>query len=184
MPEHAELPPADTLLTVGRLVSAFGIKGWLKVRSDTDPKENILSYSCWWLKLPTGLQKMQVSQHQWRPQGLVVKFVGIDNRDQAEAIAKVDVAIEKSELPDLDSSDYYWHQLIGKRVVSEFEGCSYDLGFVKSLMATGANDVLVVGADGQSIDDRERLLPFVVGHHVKMVDLDDGLIVVDWDPQF
>lgn len=184
MPKHAGLPTADTLLTVGRVVSAFGIKGWVKVRSDTEPKENILSYPCWWLKLPTGLQKMEVSQHQWRPQGLVVKFAGIDDRNQAEAIARLDIAIEKSALPELDSSDYYWHQLIGKRVVSEFQGCSYDLGVVKSLMATGANDVLVVSADSHSIDDRERLLPFVVDHHVKAVSLDQGLIVVDWDPQF
>jgi 16S rRNA processing protein RimM len=52
------------------------------------------------------------------------------------------------------------------------------LGRVTGLMETGANDVLVVQGD------RERLVPFVLEQYVRRVDLDAGLIEVDWDPEF
>ena len=46
------------------------------------------------------------------------------------------------------------------------------------MLATGANDVMVVTGD------RERLIPFVHGQYVKKVNLEEGIIVVDWDPDF
>ena len=53
------------------------------------------------------------------------------------------------------------------------------LGKVSHLVATGANDVLVVRNE-----ERERLIPFLVGSFVSEVDLDAARIVVDWDPEF
>jgi 16S rRNA processing protein RimM len=52
------------------------------------------------------------------------------------------------------------------------------LGRVERLMETGANDVLVVRGT------REHLVPFVQGQYVKRVDLAEGKIEVDWDPEF
>ena len=54
------------------------------------------------------------------------------------------------------------------------------LGTVDYLIDTGANDVLVVKACEGSIDKRERLIPYVPDSTVIQVDLDEGLIVVDW----
>jgi len=52
------------------------------------------------------------------------------------------------------------------------------LGRVEALIATGANDALVV-QDGE----RERLVPFIA-QVAREVDLDRGVILVDWDPEF
>ena len=53
------------------------------------------------------------------------------------------------------------------------------LGVVERLFETGANDVMVVTGE-----DRERLIPFVMDEVVRRVDLADGCLEVDWDPEF
>ena len=67
--------------------------------------------------------------------------------------------------------------MIGLSVVNE-EGIP--LGTVKQMIETGANDVLVVKACEGSVDGRERLIPYLPGDTVARVDLDAGLMEVDW----
>ena len=88
--------------------------------------------------------------------------------------------IEKSELPELEAG-FYWYQLEGLRVVTT---SGQDLGKVHHLMETGANDVLVVKGDAQSVDKIERLVPYIDGSVIKQVDLKQGLIVVEWDKDY
>ena len=54
------------------------------------------------------------------------------------------------------------------------------LGSVDYLIETGANDVLVVKPSAGSIDDRERLIPYLPGDVVTAVDLGRGVIEVEW----
>lgn len=174
-------------VAVGRVVGVFGIKGWLKVKSETEPAENIINYSPWYLKTPHGLKVLEVDDYAFRPQGLVVHFKGFDDRDQSLALGKAVVEIEKDQLPELESDDYYWHQLIGLQVLSQFDGqeaAPVLLGEVKSLMETGANDVLVVAPCEGSLDAKERLVPYVPGQFVVEVSLERKQILVDWDPDF
>ena len=79
-------------------------------------------------------------------------------------------------MPAPKPGEYYWSDLEGLEVVT-VEGVA--LGRVSHLVATGANDVLIVkGAE------RERLIPFLVGQYVTKVDLDADRLTVDWDPEF
>lgn len=191
--------PNDRLV-VGKIVGAFGIKGWLKVKSFTSPEKNIVAYSPWRL-IPSakGLAKVgqqkaalklqehyECDAHNLRPQGLVVHLKGIDDRNLAEALVGLEIEADASLLPSLDAGEYYWHQLIGLQVVTEFEGQVAALGLVTGLMETGANDVLVVKGKGgdQSLDQRERLIPYVPEQYVKKIDLQAQTITVDWDPEF
>ena len=110
-----------------------------------------------------------------------VALTGIDNRDQAEVLVGSDIFIEKSALPQLSIGEFYWHELIGLTVVNASDQI---LGSVASLMETGANDVLVVKGNDNSIDSRERLIPYVEERVVKRVDLTAGRLVVDWLEEF
>ena len=65
--------------------------------------------------------------------------------------------------------------MIGLKVVTVDD---LELGRVDNILATGANDVLVVSGE------RERLIPYVTGQVVREIDLDKGLIRVDWDADF
>jgi 16S rRNA processing protein RimM len=83
------------------------------------------------------------------------------------------LAIRKIQLEPADEDEFYWADLIGLSV-ENLDG--EVLGTVDYLLETGANDVLVVKADKQD----ERLIPFVMEDIVKLVDLDNKLIRVDW----
>ena len=103
--------------------------------------------------------------------GVVAKLSGIDDRDASEALGNVYFGAPREALPQPAPDEYYWTDLIGLAVVNMQD---QPLGRVKSLIETGANQVLVV-ADGE----RERLLPFVE-QVVKKVDVPGGVICADW----
>jgi 16S rRNA processing protein RimM len=175
---------AASVLVVGQLAGVFGVKGWLKVKSFTEPEENILRYTPWRLRAPSGLKVVEVDDYLMRPQGLIVHLKGLDDRDLAAQIARLEIEVDKGELPELQPGDYYWHQLIGLTVTTDFLGTSQILGQVAELLETGANDVLVVTPNSCSIDGRERLVPYVPDVYVKSVDLAAREIRVWWDPEF
>lgn len=174
----------SNLIDVGRITSVFGIKGWVKVHSDTEPPENIARYSPWWLKTKHGVKAMEVDEFQPHGKGFIAHFKGIDDRTLAETLTKVSVSIERDQLPALAADEYYWHQLEGLTVITVFEGGDILLGQVSHLLETGANDVLVIKPCDGSLDDRERLVPYVPEQFVTKIDLVAGTMWVDWDPDF
>ena len=172
------------LLTVGRVAGVFGIKGWVKVKSYTQPETAIVDYLPWQVKTAHGVKTLSVSEHQQTNKGLIVRFEGVDDRTAAELYVRSDIAVRKHLLPPLQEDDFYWHQLIGLQVIHAGEEGEVVLGEVQKLMETGANDVLVLRPCEGSIDDRERLVPYVYGSYVQRVDLQKQVIHVDWDPEF
>lgn len=173
----------SNLVNVGRLTAVYGIKGWLKVHSYTEPAENLFEYQPWLLKTAHGIKQVEIDEVRPHGDAFVVHLVGVDDRDQATAYTAVDIAVDRDELPELGEGEYYWSQLEGLRVITEYQGVERYLGKVVKLFETGANDVLVVQGD-DSVDQRERLIPYVPDQFVLSVDLDKGEIRVDWDPEF
>ena len=160
---------------MGQVAGLFGIKGWVKIHSYTDPREGILDYSPWFLREESGWEAHEVLTGRLQGKTLVVHLKGFDDRDRAAELLRCDIAIQREQLPELEEDEFYWNDLQGLRVVN-LEG--EDLGRVSHLFETGANAVLVVKGD------RERLIPYSWGEAVRKVDLDAGLMVVDWDPEF
>ena len=162
-------------VTMGRVSGAFGVRGWVKVRSDCEPVERLLEYSPWQMDTATGWRSHVLVDGKVHGSGLVAKLADIDDRDQAQALAGVNIAVDRSQLPVLAEDEYYWNDLIGLGVVTR-DG--KELGRVSGLMQTGTNDVLVVSGE------RERLIPFIREQVVLAVDAEAPRIEVDWDPDF
>jgi len=161
---------------LGRISGVHGVRGWVKVYAETRAREDILRYSPWYLREPTGWQARQPLEGRVQGSGVVVvRLEGIDSIDQARALIDAEIAIKREQLPELKHGEYYWSDLEGLKVVN-VEGI--ELGTVSHLFETGANDVLVV-KDGE----RERLIPFTKDTVMK-VDLQARVIHVDWDPEF
>lgn len=165
----------SSLVEVGEIVGAFGVLGWVKVRSFTDPPANILNYIPW--ALGSSEEPRSAKLVEGRPQGaaVVARLQGVEDRDQAIALKGTRILVPRQCFPDASPGTYYWADLIGLDVVTV---AGVALGKVRGLLETGANDVLDVKGE------RDRLIPFVVGEFVKNVNLVESLITVDWDPEF
>lgn len=172
------------LVDVGRITAVYGVKGWVKVHSYTEPLENLFSYHPWFLKTKHGVKQIEIDEARPHGDAFVAHIVGVDDRDLASLYTAANIAVERSALPELDSGEYYWSQLEGLTVVTQFRGSRQRLGKVSKLFETGANDVLVVAGDSESIDLRERLIPYIPDQFVLSVNLELGEILVDWDPEF
>lgn len=168
---------AGRRVLVGRIVGLYGVQGWVKLESWTEPRTQIFKYQPWLLSVAPG-QEREIEGVNGRPQGkgLIAKLPEVDDRDGAAALVGQDIYVARELLPPAGKDEYYWVDLEGLEVVT-IAGVA--LGRVSHLFATGANDVMVV-RDGE----RERLVPFVQGEYVRSVDLSSGRMVVDWDPDF
>ncbi len=162
-------------VTLGRVSGVFGVKGWLKVQSYTDPRDNIVGFDVWTLRLNGVDRAFEVEDGHGQGGGVVAKLRGIDDRDVARDWAGAEILIPRAQLPPTEAGEFYWADLEGLEVRTT---AGTTLGKVAYLFATGSNDVLVL--DGSP----ERLIPFVLGSVVKQVDLAAELIVVDWSPDF
>jgi 16S rRNA processing protein RimM len=165
----------EELVVLGRITGLYGIRGWVKVRSETEPRENILAYERWYLEAGNEWIEARVQDGRRHGKGLVAKVVGIDDRDQAGRLRDALIAVRREQLPDLPPGEYYWADLVGLRV-SNLDGV--ELGRVDHLIDTGSNDVLVL------LGDRERLVPYLPGSVVKTIDLAGGKMIVDWDADY
>ncbi len=153
------------------------MRGWVKIFSYTEPRQNIIDYQPWYLKKEQDADWVPVQLAEGRQQGkgVVARLQNCDDRDQAYNLMGSEIAIRRDQLPATEPGEYYWNELQGLQVVT-VDGES--LGTVDHLLSTGANDVLVVKGE------RERLIPFLTGPVVIEVDLERGEIQVDWDKDF
>ena len=165
----------DRRVVLGRVSGLFGVRGWVKLHSFTRPPENLLEYREFALGAGASGPPLCLEEGRRHGKTLIARFAGIDDRDAAAALVGRELSVDRAALPETGGDEYYWADLIGLEVRNR-DGAV--LGRVEKLLATGANDVLVVRGD------RERLVPFVQGQFVLDVDLDGGRITVDWDPEF
>lgn len=168
---------------LGKIIGFFGVRGWVKVYSDTDPRENIVTYSQWWLGDAKARKPIQVRSGKRSGKHVVAQLAGIESREQVEPLIGKEIAVLRAMLPKIDSDEVYWTDLIGC-LVADAQGV--EIGPVDRLFETGANDVMVV------IDHRpesatlngEILIPWIRPSVITSVDLEARRIVVDWDPDF
>lgn len=173
------------LAVVGKITSVFGVKGWVKIHSYTEPMENLLGYSNCYLQRNGEWQLLVFEEVKYHGKGLVGLIKGVNDRELARLYCQCDIAVLKADMPELDNDDFYWHQLEGLEVIAmSTDSPPLLLGKVDHVMETGANDVLVVRPSKGSIDQRERLIPWIPEQVIQQVDLDAGTISVDWDPEF
>jgi 16S rRNA processing protein RimM len=167
-------------LAIGRITATYGLKGWVKVYSYTDPIEQIADYQPWLVKKVDSRDALQVFEYEKvkrHGKGIIALPVGATDCNEAEAWIGFEIWSDQGQMPALEKGEYYWHQLQGLQVINTADE---NLGRVDHLLETGANDVLVVKADKDSIDDRERLIPYVEEQIVRNIDIDAGKIWVDW----
>jgi len=171
-------------ILLGRISGAHGIKGWVKVFSHTEPPAQILKYSPWQLQKngrQGSVDLVEVKDGRQQGKRIIAELDTVKTRNDAEALLGVEIWIDREQLVDPEEGEYYWFQLEGLKVVTL---AGENLGVLDHMLETGANDVLVVKPDADSIDDLERLIPFVEPEIVCEIDLEQRRIVVNWDASY
>jgi len=157
---------------LGQVTGLYGVKGWVKVRSYTEPREAILDYKDWLLLRDGDWQSVRLAEGKRHGKTVIARLEGVNDRDVAATYVDDDIGVPREQLPETARDEFYWADLEGLQVV---HSDGRILGKVAYLLATGANDVLVVKGD------QEILIPFVQGEVIKDVDLAAGVINVDWE---
>jgi 16S rRNA processing protein RimM len=163
---------ASTPVVLGRISGLFGVRGWVKVFSYTEPREALLQYKGLLLGRNGEWQSIKVAEGQRHGKTVILHLEGFDDRDQAAALIGTEIGAMRSDLPEPEDGHYYWLDLIGLKVVHR-DGT--ELGTIKDMLETGANDVMVVEGE------QERLIPFIKGKIVINVDLNEKQVDVDWE---
>ena len=169
------------VVPVGTVGRAHGVRGWVRVRSDMDPPEDLLRHDTWLLDRAGAWRPVPVRSARMHGSAFVAHLEGIDDRDTAADLAGTRLGLPRDVLPALEEGQYYWVDLIGLEVLDEG---GESLGVVREMIETGANDVMVVRpgpgcrpGPGRAAD---RIVPFVTGDVVREVDLGAGRIRVSW----
>ncbi len=163
------------LVVMGRVSGIYGVEGWIRVFSYTSPRRNILTYSPWHLYWAGQWSRRELLEGRIHGKGLLARLEGCGDRDQAAQLMAATIAVHRDQLAPTRPGEYYWNDLQGLRV-NNVQGV--ELGRIDHLFETGSNDVMVVKGD------RERLIPYIWGDVVCRVDLDSGLMLVDWEADF
>jgi 16S rRNA processing protein RimM len=162
---------SSALIQLGFVGAPFGVRGWVKLRSHTDPPERLLDHRTLMLGQGSVWRNYRIEASGRSGGALTVKLSGIEDRDQAQALRGAQVCVQRSELPPRDDRDFYRADLVGCQVVN-IEGA--ELGIVSHFMETPAQVLMVVrGA-------REIWIP-AVPQHLRRVDLQARRVVVDWN---
>ncbi len=182
--EAAELP-ADAI-EVGRILDAWGVKGWFKVLPYSANPEALFSSKRWYL-LPTekgiktfdGVGKLVIKEAKVHSDTVVACVHEINDRSSANSLRGSRIFIARSSFPTAKKDEFYWIDLLGLEVINR-EG--EKLGTVHDLLSTGPQTVLVIDdlRDGKVI---ERMIPFVA-IYIDDVDLTARRILVDWQADY
>lgn len=163
----------EIYLPIGRIGSSYGIRGWVKICSYTKPIANLFDYLPWYLEEdPHHWRKVEVEDKKIQHQTIIVKFIDINNPKKARTLTGKILATLRSQLPPLKSEEYYWSDLEGLTV---FNTKGEILGKIAYLVATGANDVLIVKGK------KALAIPYLPNKVVKKIDLNEQTMIVDWE---
>jgi 16S rRNA processing protein RimM len=160
-------------VVLGRVGAPFGVQGWVKVTSYTDPAMGIANYSRWTLVQGDRTRDVQVLDAKRAGHGVAVQLEGVGSREAAQALNGAEVQVDRSELPETGPKEHYLHDLVGLDAHNR-DGVA--LGRVDGILDMPAHPVLVL-RDGKV----ERLVP-LVRERLIAVDLESGRVTLDWHP--
>lgn len=164
----------DKKMILGCIGATYGVRGWVKINSYTDPLTNILNYRKWFVNHQGEWLPFIVESARPHGNSIVAKLVGIDDPDIAKQYTNNPIGIDRDLLPTPSADEYYWDDLVELTVTTSTGAI---LGKVVEVRNTGANDILIIQGD------KRHLVPFI-DHVIQTVDLNKKSIIVDWDYDF
>ncbi len=157
------------MLMIGVIVAPFGTRGQVKLRSYTDRPDHLRRIRTVYIG-PKRQEHTLTKIIEHKPGLLVLSLRGVGQREDAEALRSSEVFIRETDAAPLDEGEYFIHTLYNLRVETE---AGEQIGTVREVIETGANDVLVVSRPGQT----DALIP-MIHDVVQELDPASGKIVI------
>lgn len=157
-------------VAIGKFGKTHGVKGWIRIYPLGAIE--VLAKRPWFIKKKDSWVELKIEDTKPYADYLLVKIVDINTPETAKMFTNLEIYLAAEDLPELEEDEYYWNQLEGLTVINT---SGETLGVVDHLVATGANDVLVV-----LVNDKEHFIPYIKSV-VLEVDLANKTIKVDWD---
>ena len=168
------------LICIGSIGKPRGLKGEFFLNSYCSPQENILNYSDFLIE-DSQISDFKITYIRKINKKFYAKINSIDNINDIKNYTNSKLFINSEDLPKL-TDEIYWHELIGMQV--EDLNSNDILGTVDTLNNFGANDCLVIKPTKNSIDNKERLIPFIKETFIKSINQNKKIIKVDWQKEY
>jgi len=151
---------------MGRVLSPYGVQGWIKARAFTAAADSLLAYKTWWLSATDGRQRrFAVLEARLHAGALVARLEGLTGREDAASWRGATIGVPRDALPALAAGEFYLTDLAGLEVVNR---SGVRLGRVVDVLETGAHPLLRVRVDAEE-DGVERLIPNLIALHEQLV---------------
>ena len=182
----------DDAVEVGRIIGAWGVKGWFKVQAFATEPQALFSSRRWFLRPPEEPRVarpvgnaayppyLKIAESREHGEWVVARTVDVVDRSGAEALRGARVFVPRASFPTAGADEFYWVDLMGLAVVNRLDE---PLGSVVGLIDTGAHSVLRMLPEGAQGEAAERLIPFVA-QYIDEVSLEQRRIRVDWGLDF
>ena len=182
---------SNRVVVLGKIRTAVGLAGWVKVESFTDPADNILQYRVWQLGLAeVGLLTLGSStlglstqwraakwlHSRWSGQGLQVQIEGVTERNGAELLRNLDIGVLRHELPPPAPGEYYWDDLLGLTAYTAKGEC---LGQLDHFQDSPAHPYMVLRNAAAASQSSEHYVPLAKGR-ILAVDFAQRSMTLDW----
>jgi len=180
--------PADAV-EVGRVLGAWGVKGWIRVAPHARDPKALFSSRRWFIAAadrprpaaaPPLPPLLRITASRSHGEDIVAAAQELGDRDAAQALHGARVFVSRASFPTAGDGEYYWVDLIGLEVVNR---AGEALGRVTDLLDTGAHSVLRLRRPDAAAEAppaaAERLIPFVEAY-IDAVDIEARRIVADW----
>lgn len=206
--------PPDDLVELGKVATAHGIRGLLKIQTHADQSEALLKAKTWWLRPPTNnnfkdkptadisddaadnfLAVKVLSCHNHGQNILLTKFANINDRNQAELLRSYSIWLSRSEFPDTQNDEFYWVDLIACDFYGQLDESQVLLGQVSQVTENSAHAILDIllgsyddnGVFKPKLDSKSKtqhVLVPFVAAHILDVDLSSKRISSNWPADF
>ena len=164
-------------LVVGLITSSHGINGQVKIKSLSDFEERFLKPGMRWLQKENETpSQIQLTSGFKQPgkETFIVKFLGINSRDQAEQYKTFKILVKTNELPRLKNEEFHFLELIDLQVKTIENDRLISIGRVMNL-ENEKNNLLVI----ELFKNHKKVLVPFVNEIVPVVDIKNNFLVIN-----
>ncbi|QJC29698.1 16S rRNA processing protein RimM [Enterobacteriaceae endosymbiont of Plateumaris pusilla] len=171
-------------IVLGKFGSVHGIKGYIKLYSYTSNKKNIFFYkNLFIMNNKSKIVPIIFTNWIFNNNYYIVKINNFNNRNEVIKLVNYKIYIFYHYLTKYKKiGEYYWNDIIGCKIININN--SNNLGIVKNIISTGANDVLIIKSDiliKNKKNIKLKLIPFIENQVIKNIDLTNHIIQVNWN---